>query len=860
MTLDEILDRLTKVSPESKRAILDEAAKATIHLIWVPNPGPQTDAYYCKADELLYGGQAGGGKRLDVGTLLPSPSGFVRMGDVVPGDALFSDTGEVCNVLAVSSIEVAGDSHSVRFDDGSVIRADGEHLWNTETDKERTNKYEGRVRTTHEIATSLIVRGNRANHSVKVSGALKLPTVYLPIDPYLLGLWLGDGNARSGALCILDSDFSTILPMIGELTSLRKEKSGSLIISYASVKGLKSKLRAINLLNNKHIPEVYLRSSEEQRRELLRGLLDSDGYCSPRKGDIELALSNDRLMGDVMELVCTLGIKATISIERLSLKNPKHEDSHRIIFMANFPAFKLPYKLANQKLSNLRPTGMRRYIISVEPCQPTLMRCIKVDSPSNLYLAGRSFIPTHNTDLSLGLALTAHNKSLVLRRTNKEAEGLVERLAGILNTRDGWHSQQGVWRFKDRTVEVGGCQLEEDKQKRKGIPHDLIAWDEVSDFSESQYTFVNAWNRSVVPGQRCRIVAAGNPPTRPEGLWVMKRWAAWLDRRHPRPAKEGELRWYTTTNDEFQDEVEVDGPGPHMLPGYDKPVLARSRTFIRSRLSDNPDLAATDYDAVLDALPKELRDAYRDGKFNESLRDGAFQCIPTDWVMQAIARWTPQPPYGVPMCAIGLDIAQGGHDFTVAAPRHDGWFAPLIKVPGRETPNGAKAAGFVMSIRRDGAVIVVDLGGGYGGACYEWLKENGAGVVGYIGAGATTSRTVDKQLTFKNKRSQAYWQFREALDPGQPGGSPIMLPDDRNIIADLCSPVFVVGPRGIELETKEDVCKKLGRSPDDGDAVVMAWSTGNKLCHMQEGKWDMGRKKPPKVVMSSRMTNIHARR
>lgn len=88
------------------------------------------------------------------------------------------------------------------------------------------------------------------------------------------------------------------------------------------------------------------------------------------------------------------------------------------------------------------------------------------------------------------------------------------------------------------------------------------------------------------------------------------------------------------------------------------------------------------------------------------------------------------------------------------------------------------------------------------------------------------ARTRDRQYGFYNKRSQALWQFREALDPAQDGGSPIALPDDPILIADLTAPRFEVGSRGIKVETKEDVVKRIGRSPDRGDAVVMCWSDG----------------------------------
>jgi hypothetical protein len=266
------------------------------------------------------------------------------------------------------------------------------------------------------------------------------------------------------------------------------------------------------------------------------------------------------------------------------------------------------------------------------------------------------------SDLLIGLSLTAHRRSLVMRRTNKEAGKLFDRYAEIIGNTEGQNKNEG-WRYGRRTIDIGGCQLEADKQKRKGIPHDLKGFDEVSDFTESQYLFITGWTRSEDQDQRCRIVATGNPPTRPEGLWVIRRWAAWLDPHHPNPAKPGELRWYV--RDDEDHDVEVPGPGVHEINGHR--FTAKSRTFIRSKLSDNPDLARTDYAATLDALPKELRDAYRDGRFDAGIKDHPMQAIPTDWVREAQARWTPTPPQGIPMCALGIDPAAGGADETTVA-------------------------------------------------------------------------------------------------------------------------------------------------------------------------------------------------
>lgn len=451
------------------------------------------------------------------------------------------------------------------------------------------------------------------------------------------------------------------------------------------------------------------------------------------------------------------------------------------------------------------------------------------------------------TGLALGLALTRHSRSLILRRTHKEANGLVEALADIIGTRDGYNSQTGSWKLGKRVIDIGGCQLEEDKQKYKGSPHDLIVFDEASDFTETQYRFIMTWNRSTIPGQRCRVVAAGNPPTRPEGLWVVKRWAAWLDPQHPNPAEPGELRWYIM-NDAGVEE-EVDGPGPYMVGGVAVP--ARSRTFIPARLSDNPELAGTGYDAVLANLPPELRAAYRDGDFGVVRADDAFQAIPTAWVKAAQARWTANAPVGVPMCAMGVDPAQGGADNTVIAMRRGEWYAPLLVVPGVSTPTGLDVAGLVIANRRDGARVTVDIGGGWGGTAFAHLRENGVDATAYMGVKKSSARTVDNALKFTNIRTETYWRFREALDPTRVG-NPVALPPSATLLADLCAPRYSVGPRGLELESKEDVVKRLGRSPDEGDAVVMAWSVGLRTENVKGGKWEDRRAPTGQAIMSTK--------
>ncbi len=458
------------------------------------------------------------------------------------------------------------------------------------------------------------------------------------------------------------------------------------------------------------------------------------------------------------------------------------------------------------------------------------------------------------SSLGVGLAMTCHERSLILRRINKDVKKLAEAelLGKILKgNRDGWNGSDLVYRDGKRLIEFGGCEMESDKERYKGTPHDLIVFDEGSDFLESQYEFIKIWNRSTTPGQRCRVILTGNPPTQAAGLWVVKRWAAWLDPRHPNPAKHGEIRFYVM--DDQDREIEVDGVGPHQVG--DRTVCATSRTFIPAFLSDNPDLDADgEYERRLNMLRSDLRDAFASGIFKTEIDDVPQQLIPAAWVKAAQDRWTSSPPRGIPQCAIGVDCAQGGKDLNVLAPRHDGWFGELVKIPGKETPIGTDLLGPIMALRTDMSTIIIDAGGGYGTATYNKLLENNLKAELHKGQAESRDRSRCGVYRFYNRRAKVYYQFREALDPSQPGGSRIALPMDTQLFADLTSILFTEEKDGtglmIKLEPKERLVKRSGKSPNEGDAVVMSWSHGLKIENAYND-WHSNANSKPKVIMRS---------
>ena len=436
------------------------------------------------------------------------------------------------------------------------------------------------------------------------------------------------------------------------------------------------------------------------------------------------------------------------------------------------------------------------------------------------------------TDLSLGLALTAHQRTVIFRRVYPQLKGIIERLKSLTRGVGRYNNTEHVWRGNikgvQRVIELESIQYEDDKNNQQGRDRDLHVFDEITHFSESQVRFVIGWNRTADETQRTRVLMAGNPPTDPEGEWVVAFFAPWLDPTHPNPARPGELRWFVVDKNGKDQEVPngtplyVDGAND---PATKQPVLVqpRSRTFIPARVTDNEFYMKTGYMATLQALPEPLRSRMLEGKFDLRADDNPWQVIPTAWVEEAQARWTPEHP-DVPLSAIGVDVAHGGADKSVISQRFGWWFAELLTYPGVLTPDGDSVAALV-SVQHDGAAPIFVDATGVGASAYDSLKRLNLPVYPVINSSSPTpgARDMSGALTFANLRAESYWRMREALDPKK--GLGLALPPSRTLKADLCAARWKLTPRGIQVELKEEIVKRIGRSPDEGDAAVQALMT-----------------------------------
>ena len=433
------------------------------------------------------------------------------------------------------------------------------------------------------------------------------------------------------------------------------------------------------------------------------------------------------------------------------------------------------------------------------------------------------------TDLLVGLSLTKHFQSVIYRKEGTQHKGIIRRITEIVGTKDYFNGVEKVWKLPDgRTIDLSSCPHLGAEEKHQGIPHDLVGFDEITHFLELQFRFLIGWVRTTKKNTRCRVVCTGNPPTDSDGEWVIRFWGPWLDPDHPNPAGPGELRWFASL-----DGKDVEVPNGDEFEHDGDTVKPMSRTFIPSKITDNEYLMSTGYKSNLQALPEPLRSQMLNGDFLAGVGGDPFQVIPSAWVKQSMDRWTPEGKAGRTMDSLGADIARGGKDKTCFARRYGTWFDEPLSYPGSDTPNGPVAASLAVACVRDAAPIHVDVIG-VGGSVYDHLDGLKIQTIGVNVAESSHEKDRSGKLGFANVRAELWWKMREALDPEF--GAQIILPNCPELKADLCCARWKLTARGIQVESKEDLIKRIGRSPDLGDSYNLALINTPKRAFMRQIK------------------------
>ncbi len=393
-----------------------------------PHATKQLRTYQLEMAEWLCGARAAGfrgrlcadglgtGKALALNTPIPTPAGWTTMGALRVGDLVFGFDGRPCRVTETHDVPRPDGVFDVYFSDGEIIRACGDHLWLTYGYRARKALHRGssqardgvmygakecatreRVWTTRAIAET--VNGiNGREHAVQMNGVLETEIRSLPLDPYLLGVWLGDGHSRQAAITVHASEdaiaqaFASFHP--------RRAKQKGLAVTWLFSRELSAILKTLQVHGNKHVPDDYLWGSAQQRLALIQGLMDTDGTVN-KSGTCTFDNTNERIVDALMLLCASLGIRCSKSV-----KFPKITGRPNAVcapcFRVHFTTTQQVFRHSKFKLARLptkiRKTHQWRYIDRVVPVASSEpMRCITVDSPDSLYLCGKSLVVTHNT-------------------------------------------------------------------------------------------------------------------------------------------------------------------------------------------------------------------------------------------------------------------------------------------------------------------------------------------------------------------------------------------------------------------------------------------------------------------------------
>lgn len=402
----------------------------------------------------------------------------------------------------------------------------------------------------------------------------------------------------------------------------------------------------------------------------------------------------------------------------------------------------------------------------------------------------------------------------VLRKSQIEFTPMLAELAKYVGSYDGlnrgsmrWALPRGWGRDDEGTVvelasmpDNGG----ELPVQYQGRSWDTSVYDDAASgwLNLGTVDFLGGWGRTTVPGLRPITIYSANPPTSTSGEWLRTRFAPWLESSHPRQAAEGEMLHMIGSD--------VVAPG---TPG------ATRRTCIKSRLvTSNPYLMASNYLDRLNAISDTLLKAKLvDNDWDAQGEDHPLQVLPARLVDEAMARWTPHPPPSAPMRCIGVDVARSvNRDKTALVVRHADWFGP---VQAFNTTDGQQVAAAIMAVRAAGnnpnVLIAIDVVG-VGASPFDLIKYRCNATPINHGA-ATQVLDASGSFTFSDTRSMLWWKLREALQ-----SRPLALPPDKVLRAELITPRFELRGGKLKVESRDEIIKRLGRSPDRATAVIQA--------------------------------------
>lgn len=368
---------------------------------------------------------------LALDTPVPTPSGWTTIGKLKVGDQVFAADGRPVKVARQTRVMRDLDCYAATFTGGERVVASASHLWTMQRRRGKGDFFETVTVTTEELAATYLSPSGGSRYRVPAGVSWELPEQALDVDPYLLGLWLGDGSAGDAGIAL---DWKTAGEQVAIVKKLLLPHEEIAPLEYknervarfrirrrkgvcpwgheygddvrfrscgpcrrgeprgARCDSFRERLRNLGVLGNKHIPAHYLRASVDQRWSLLQGLIDSDGNVNSTKGRAFFVNTNRGLIDGACELLTSLGFK-------WDLQEQSATNSWRVGFQpsADRPVARLLHKVAQHRTASKNPRSARRHVVKVERVPSVPVRCIGIDTDDHLFLVGRQAVPTHNT-------------------------------------------------------------------------------------------------------------------------------------------------------------------------------------------------------------------------------------------------------------------------------------------------------------------------------------------------------------------------------------------------------------------------------------------------------------------------------
>ena len=343
-------------------------------------------------------------KGLPLNTPIATKEGWKNMGDISVGDEVFDKDGKICKVLHTSKIHHKP-CLKIKFDSGEEIICDEDHRWeisflkNRMVSLKKEKYFENKVMTAKEIKeymSNINRKDSRLIPKILLSKPIECEEKHLPIHPYVFGVWLGDGNNADGKITNMYDDIWSEIEKCGYTIGKDVSQGSSGKATTRTIFGLTHELRLLGCLHNKHIPDVFLRSSYEQRLDILKGLMDADGCYNKKRKRYVISTTRENQVDFSVKLLSSLGIKATVTPYIIKLKDKNKKINGYYI---NFTTDIYPFKIRKIKVEKpTRNKHLFRNIISIEDTETVETKCIEVDSPSHTFCCGYNMLVTHNTN------------------------------------------------------------------------------------------------------------------------------------------------------------------------------------------------------------------------------------------------------------------------------------------------------------------------------------------------------------------------------------------------------------------------------------------------------------------------------